>query len=41
MAHATPTRRGGKAARLRQDVARAPGLPFADLLPAAFVLANS
>ena len=34
MAHATPTRRGGKVARLRQDVARAPGLPFADLLPA-------
>jgi hypothetical protein len=34
MAHATPTRRGGQVARLRQDLARAPGLPFADLLPA-------
>jgi Transposase DDE domain len=34
MAHATPTCRGGKVARLRRDIARAPALPFADLLPA-------
>src|SRR5262249_6124500 len=34
MAHATPTRRHRQARRLQQQLARAPGLPFADLLPA-------
>src|SRR5436305_3995531 len=34
MAHATPRRPGRQLPRLRQDLARAPGLPFADLLPA-------
>jgi hypothetical protein len=34
MAHATPARPSRQARRLRDDLAQAPGLPFADLLPA-------
>lgn len=34
MSHATPTHRSRQAAQLQQQLARAPGLPFADLLPA-------
>jgi Transposase DDE domain len=34
MAHRTPTRRCRQVRRLRDDLAQAPGLPFADLLPA-------
>jgi hypothetical protein len=34
MAHATPSRRTRPAHRLAEQFARAPGLPFADLLPA-------
>src|SRR6516165_3239642 len=37
MLHATPTPRCRPARRLRDDLARAPGLPFADLLPPAKV----
>src|SRR4051812_18545585 len=37
MAAPTPTRLTQHAARLRQQLARAPGLPFADALPAARV----
>src|SRR5262245_23542434 len=33
MTHATPTRSSRQAAHLQQHLARAPGLPFADLLP--------
>src|SRR5437588_12454468 len=34
MAHATPTRRTRQVRRLRQQLAHAPALPFADLLTA-------
>jgi Transposase DDE domain len=34
MAHATPTRRSRQVRQLRQQLAQAPALPFADLLPA-------
>src|SRR5690242_3253681 len=34
MAHASPTRRSRLARGLRDHLAQAPGLPFADLLPA-------
>src|SRR4051794_39111576 len=34
MAHANPTRPGRQLSGLREGLARAPGLPFADLLPA-------
>jgi hypothetical protein len=34
MAQRTPTRRSRQVRRLRDDLAQAPGLPFADLLPA-------
>jgi len=37
MARSTPARRGRPARRLRDALAQAPGLPFADLLPAAQV----
>src|SRR5262249_3983499 len=37
MAHRTPQRRTRQAARQRQQFSQAPGLPFADLLPAAQV----
>jgi Transposase DDE domain len=37
MAHATPSRHCRQARRLRDDLAQAPGLPFADLLPASQV----
>jgi hypothetical protein len=37
MLHATPTPRCRPARRLRDDLSQAPGLPFADLLPAAKV----
>src|SRR5262249_33882505 len=33
MPHATPAPRGRQAPRLADDLAQAPGLPFADLLP--------
>src|SRR5262249_27496764 len=33
MPHATPAPRGRQAHRLADDLAQAPGLPFADLLP--------
>ena len=37
MAHATPAPPSRQARRLRDDLAAAPGLPFADLLPQAQV----
>jgi hypothetical protein len=37
MARSTPARRGRQARRLRDALAQAPGLPFADLLPAQLV----
>src|ERR1700676_4284290 len=37
MTHATPSRRSRKVRRLSEQFADAPGLPFADLLPAAQV----
>jgi hypothetical protein len=37
MAHATPARRSRPVRSLCEQFARAPGLPFADLLPAAHV----
>jgi hypothetical protein len=37
MAHATPTTRSRQVRQLRQQLAQAPALPFADLLPAAQV----